>query len=301
MNVAELFIRRPVMTASAPVPRSTSSTVPGPAKSSNSEFSVVRRPVRTSWFYLHEPWRAGWACARHVQVRTRRIGQVLGYVPAAARFQHTFGGRRIPGELALRADRASDQFATAVGAHPLEHTGCATVAERALERADHGLGGVRRQVPVATLAIRSKLKHRVPQVEKSKPDYCWTRNLRANARSHINCAASQNLAKFPFTVCSHRDNISTGDQGCVSIAWCMREGDSDRLVEHGPEMKTGAPSALSSHLESSVPSSAALIARQQIGWQPWRLAFPLQERGSAVPADARPQRSRSCRRVTIPA
>ena len=107
--------------------------------------------------------------------------------------------------------------------------------------------------------------------------------------------------KFLFTVCSDRENISSGCQGCVSIARCMREGDFDRLVEHGPVMKIGAPSAQSSHLESSVPSSAALIARQQIGWQPWRLAFPLQERGSAVPADVRPQRSRSCRRVTIPA
>jgi hypothetical protein len=84
----------------------------------------------------------------------------------------------------------------------------------------------------------------------------------------------------------------------------MREGDSDRLVEHGPVMKIGAPSAQSSHLESSVPSSAALIARQQIGWQPWRLAFPArQERGPTfhVPADGRPRRFRSCRRVTIPA
>lgn len=93
---------------------------------------------------------------------------VLRHVPAAAGFQHPFGGRRIPGELALRADRASDHFAAAVGAHTLEHPGSAAAAERALERADHGLCGIRRQIPVAALAIRSKLKHRAPGEEIKK-------------------------------------------------------------------------------------------------------------------------------------
>src|SRR5712664_2503941 len=93
-----------------------------------------------------------------------RCYQTLGYVPAAAGFQHPFAGRWIPGELALRPDRASDQFAAAVGAHTLQHSDRAAAAERALERADHGLGGVRRQVLVAALAIRSKLKHRAPPV-----------------------------------------------------------------------------------------------------------------------------------------
>ena len=127
------------------------------------------------------------------------------------------------------------------------------------------------------------------------------RNLYADRRSHNDSAQAQILTNFPFTVCSDRKNIFTGGQGCVSIAWCMREGDSDRLVEYGPMTKTGAPSAQSSHLESSVLSSAALIARQQIGWQPWRLTFsdPKADR-SAVRAGQQVRRRHSCRRVTIP-
>ena len=201
---------------------------------------------------------------------------------AAAGFQHAFGGRRIPGELALWADRAPDQLAAAVGAHTQQHAGCAGAAEGALERADHGLSGVRRQVAVAALAIRSKLKHRGPPVTKPKFDTRRVRNLCAERRSHNDSAQAQILTNFPFTVCSDRKNIFTGGQGCVSIAWCMREGDSDRLVEYGPVMQTGAPSAQSSHLESSVPSSAALIARQQIGWQPWRLTFSDPKAGRSV-------------------
>jgi hypothetical protein len=154
---------------------------------------------------------------------------------------------------------------------------------------------------VAALAIRSKLKHRVPPVTKMKIEPCRVRNLCANRRSHNDSAQAQILTNFPFTVCSDRKNIFTGGQGCVSIAWCMREGDSDRLVEYGPVMKTGAPSAQSSHLESSVPSSAALIARQQIGWQPWRLTFSdLKADRSVVRAGAHARCFRSCRRVTIP-
>jgi hypothetical protein len=102
------------------------------------------------------------ACQTAGPARTGVMRRALGDMPAAIGFQHPLGGRRTPGELALRADRASDQFAAAVGAHTLQHAGRAAAAEGALERADHGLGGIRRQVPVAALAIRSKLKHRVP-------------------------------------------------------------------------------------------------------------------------------------------
>ena len=90
------------------------------------------------------------------------FGMDLGNVPAATGVQHPFTGGGVPGELGLRADRASDQFAATVGAHMLEHSGRATTAEGALERADHGFGGFWRQVPVAAFTIWSKLKHRVP-------------------------------------------------------------------------------------------------------------------------------------------
>lgn len=274
----------------------------------NRPFAFVVRPVRPGLERAGRMRRPVPVAADEI-VRTGLREQpgmleaVLGYVPATAGFKHPFGGCRIPGKLALRADWASDQFAAAVGAHTQQYAGCAGPAEGALERADHGLFGIRRQVPVTALAIRSKLKHRVPPVGISKIDTFGTRNLGANARSHNGGAQAQILTKFPFTVCPGGENISTGCQGCVSIAWCMREGDSDRLVENGPVMNTGAPSAQSSHLESSVQSSAALIARQQIGWQPWRLTFSaLQERGAVSDVPPVPGRRcfRRCRRATIP-
>jgi hypothetical protein len=72
---------------------------------------------------------------------------------------YTFGGRRIALEYADRAAGPLHQFTPAVGADQLELVGCTGDAEGAFKSADNRIGGVRRQVLVATLTRRPKFKH----------------------------------------------------------------------------------------------------------------------------------------------
>jgi hypothetical protein len=62
------------------------------------------------------------------------------------------------GQLLGRPDRAAHQLAAAVRAPAFERDLGARAAERALERADHRVRRIRRQVAVAALAARSQLQ-----------------------------------------------------------------------------------------------------------------------------------------------
>ena len=67
--------------------------------------------------------------------------------------------RRIVRKLAWRAHRTRREIAAAVGAYAFETVLDAIAAEGALERADHRVGGRRRQVYVAAFAAWTKFEH----------------------------------------------------------------------------------------------------------------------------------------------
>ncbi len=58
-----------------------------------------------------------------------------------------------------RTNRPRDEVAAAVGTAAREHVLRTPSAERALERADARLGGIRRQIAVAAFAVRTKFEH----------------------------------------------------------------------------------------------------------------------------------------------
>lgn len=58
-----------------------------------------------------------------------------------------------------RTNRTTFEIAAAVGAHATKFFANAVVAEGALKRTNHRLGGVRRQILVALLAIGPKVQH----------------------------------------------------------------------------------------------------------------------------------------------
>jgi hypothetical protein len=66
---------------------------------------------------------------------------------------------RIIRKLSWRPHWTRRKIAAAVGAHALEMIFDAIAAEGALERADHRVGGRRRQVYVATFAAWTKFEH----------------------------------------------------------------------------------------------------------------------------------------------
>jgi hypothetical protein len=78
---------------------------------------------------------------------------------ATFRLEHTHRRRRIGGELPRRANRPRGEVAAAVGTLAAESRVYAIATERALECADHGVGGVRRQILVTAFAVRSKREH----------------------------------------------------------------------------------------------------------------------------------------------
>ena len=67
--------------------------------------------------------------------------------------------RRIIRKLARRPYRTRREIAAAVGAYAFETVLDAIAAEGALERADHRVGGRRRQVYVAAFAAWTKFEH----------------------------------------------------------------------------------------------------------------------------------------------
>jgi hypothetical protein len=85
----------------------------------------------------------------------------LGRALAACLFVNTLNRRWIFGEFTYGAARPDDEFTTAVGACAAKYRIGAGFAKRAFERTDSSLGGFRRQIFVATLAIGTQLKHRM--------------------------------------------------------------------------------------------------------------------------------------------
>jgi hypothetical protein len=81
-----------------------------------------------------------------------RFWQISGKHFAALRLQNSFGGRRKFGKLRCGASGTYNQFTTAIGAMARQRAFCAGGTKSALERADAGIGGIRRQVLVAALA-----------------------------------------------------------------------------------------------------------------------------------------------------
>src|SRR5215211_8484164 len=68
-------------------------------------------------------------------------------------------GRLEPLQLSGWPPRPHHQLAAAVRAHAMQHVRAAIPAERALERADHGIGGVGWQVAAATFAVGTQFEH----------------------------------------------------------------------------------------------------------------------------------------------
>src|SRR5439155_22306930 len=83
----------------------------------------------------------------------------LGDLPAARRLVDPLCRRRELRELVGGPARPRHQLAAAVRARAPEHRRRARPAERALERADHGVGRVRRQIAITALAARAQLQH----------------------------------------------------------------------------------------------------------------------------------------------
>ena len=77
----------------------------------------------------------------------------------AVAFQHALRRRRISFELRRRADRARYKIAAAVRADAVEDRVGTVGAERALEGANARVGGMRRQIAIATFAVRSNSEH----------------------------------------------------------------------------------------------------------------------------------------------
>src|ERR1043165_4419877 len=78
---------------------------------------------------------------------------------AAAALAHAPAQRRVPRELFRRTSRPGHQLAAAIRAAAGERALHAVAAEGALERADEGLAGRRRQVAVTAFAVGSQLEH----------------------------------------------------------------------------------------------------------------------------------------------
>src|ERR1700730_4571543 len=78
---------------------------------------------------------------------------------AATLLDHTEGRRPVLFQLLGRTDRTDDQLSAAVRAAPAQPRLRAVPAEGAFKAADHGIGGLGRQVLVAAFAIRSELQH----------------------------------------------------------------------------------------------------------------------------------------------
>lgn len=70
-----------------------------------------------------------------------------------------FGGGRILRQQMRRPQRARAEAAAAVRTATMQHAVGAGLAERAFETADHRIGGIRRQVPVAAFAVGAELEH----------------------------------------------------------------------------------------------------------------------------------------------
>ncbi len=70
-------------------------------------------------------------------------------------FQHALCGCGIFVEFGGRAGGPGNNHAAAVGARMIETLLCALDAERALERADAGLRGIRGKIAIAALAVGS--------------------------------------------------------------------------------------------------------------------------------------------------
>src|SRR5688572_4606802 len=77
----------------------------------------------------------------------------------ATRLENPLRRSRVLGQQMSGAGGARHQVTAAVGALSGQRRADAPGTEGALERADHGVHRVRRQVPVATFAVRSHLQH----------------------------------------------------------------------------------------------------------------------------------------------
>src|SRR5713226_4730252 len=85
-----------------------------------------------------------------------------GGLLAAVRFVDAFRRCGILHELFDGTARPRNELTRAVGAHAAEHFARAGAAERALEGANEGLGGVGREIAVTALAVRTELQHFLP-------------------------------------------------------------------------------------------------------------------------------------------
>jgi hypothetical protein len=97
------------------------------------------------------------------QVNPRNTLRYLVLRRAALRLEDTSCRWRIVGELCRRPNGAGYEIAAAVRASPVKLVLGAVGAERALERADHGVGRLRRQVLVAAFAIGAEFEHLSPR------------------------------------------------------------------------------------------------------------------------------------------
>ena len=83
----------------------------------------------------------------------------LGGVLATRRIEYAFGRRRIACQLVRRTSRPCKKLSTTIGTSSSQESVRTRCAECALERADAGFDGIRRQVLVAALTAWPQLKH----------------------------------------------------------------------------------------------------------------------------------------------
>src|SRR5262249_48185615 len=97
--------------------------------------------------------------ARAASPETELNSPESGVAPTAFRLEHALRRGREFRQLLRRPHRPWSEVAAAIGAAPAEPRLDAVAAERAFERAYHGVGRRRRQIPVAAFTIRAQRKH----------------------------------------------------------------------------------------------------------------------------------------------
>jgi len=118
----------------------------------------------------------------------------LGGVLATRRIEYAFGRRRIACQLVRRTPRPCKKLSATIGTSSSQESVRARRAESALERADAGFDGIRRQVLVAALTAWPKLKHLVHIIAEIK-------SLESPYRGALQSRASQHdrFANLPWS------------------------------------------------------------------------------------------------------
>jgi hypothetical protein len=129
---------------------------------------------------------------------------------SAIRIEHSFLRWRRFAELGGGAYRSRHQVAAAVGASAAQHCFYAFDAESAFKTANARVGGIRRQVAVATFTIRAKFQHGHILEVKYIKFVCKDNSLRQNGKSgvrhnadilgHHECICSDIVATVQYTL-----------------------------------------------------------------------------------------------------